>query len=118
MSHLLFPVVGGPHNRIARPGELVPLGQRLSFRDRPVWLEIPDQQDLVLTVINRDFSVFLRNGQPATFAAVGLPTLLSMDVAGVVTGTTDAIAGDFDVTVTATNAAGESATSFEWRVVT
>ena len=57
-------------------------------------------------------------GEAISYAAAGLPPGLSIDAAtGVISGTTNATIGSYDVTLTATDGTGSSATtSFTWRV--
>lgn len=118
MPRLLLPVIGGPHARIARPGELMPLGRSLDFRALGgFWEHIPDQAGSVLVAIDPvDLSDFAHARNPITFSIVNLPAGLSMDTGtGIVTGT-PTTAENPVVTVTGTTIAGSADQTFMWRI--
>ncbi len=82
---------------------------------------IPNQVDVQLTPIaplDVGLLVFsLATVIPlVTLSAVGLPAGLTMDAAGLVTGTTPAAGPPQVVTVRATNTAGSSQATFSWEV--
>ncbi|MBE7374041.1 putative Ig domain-containing protein, partial [Pseudomonas lopnurensis] len=90
----------------------------------PDTLQIADRNDLDADPVSLDLSAYFSDASQLTFSADGLPDGLSLDPAtGSITGTLDNSAsqggtgGQYQVTVTATDAAGNSTSqSFTWTV--
>ena len=94
-----------------------------SVNDEPVvGTAIDDQSDLDSDTISLDVSGNFNDvdGDSLTFTSNGLPTGLSIDAAGLITGTIDSSAsanGDYTVTVTASDGNGGSVSdTFTWTV--
>lgn len=84
---------------------------------------IPDREDFTGDVISTDYSYYFSTpeGKKTTYAATSLPTGLTMDEDGIVTGTVDpgiSEGTDFTVTVTATNECGNKSDVFTWTIGT
>lgn len=84
---------------------------------------IPDRTNFTSDVINTDYSYYFSTpeGKKTTYTATSLPTGLTMDDDGIVTGTVDAGISegtDFTVTVTATNECGNKSDVFTWTIGT
>jgi len=85
----------------------------------PIYLApVPTQQNRPDSAVTLTIRASDKAGDPLTYSATGLPPGLSIDPAtGLITGTTAAATGSYDVAVTASDPTGASASiSFTWRV--
>jgi hypothetical protein len=67
-------------------------------------------------VVNITTAANFTTAPGATYSATGLPSGLSIDAGGVITGTPDTIGGPSNVVVTATDVNGTASQSFTWTV--
>lgn len=105
---------GGDEGCAAAQVEISGVG---SGNEPPVWAVIPDQSHPVGTGVSLDVSVYASDPDldPLTFTGSGLPDSLSIDAAGLITGTLTT-AGTYLVTVTADDGEAATETSFNWEV--
>lgn len=85
----------------------------------PIYLApVPTQQTRPDSAVTLSIRASDEAGDPLTYSATGLPPGLSIDPAtGVISGTTAAATGSYDVAVTVSDPTGASASiSFTWRV--
>jgi Ricin-type beta-trefoil lectin domain/Putative Ig domain len=85
----------------------------------PIYLApVPTQQNRPDSAVTLTIRASDKAGDPLTFSATGLPPGLSINSAtGLISGTTTAATGSYDVAVTASDPTGASASiSFAWRV--
>ena len=85
----------------------------------PIYLApVPTQQTRPDSAVTLALRASDAAGNPLTYSATGLPPGLSIDTAtGLISGTTAAATGSYDVAVTASDPTGASASiSFTWRV--